>query len=142
MKAFKRSCADIARLLRREPWWAEFWSALTAIAWGALSSLHDPWPSMQVLLRLEDERFWHSAGMGLGVMQLVFLLSDHRLLRWVGAVALCWFWALLTVGVWAAVPGAPSVGVYAGWCAINATSICRLPRRIRPLPVPAQVRFD
>lgn len=123
----KRCYAELSRLLRREPWWAEFWSALTAIAWGGLSSLTDSWPSMTVLLRLEDERFWHSAGIGLGVVQMMVLISDHRWLRWAGAVALCWFWAVLTLGVWAAVPGAPAVAVYAGWCAINATSICRLP---------------
>ncbi len=131
MRRFRDFFVSLARLMQREPWWAEFWSALTAMAWGALSSLGDSWPSMTVLLRLEDERFWHSAGMGLGMLQMSALLSDNRWLRWISALALCWFWAVLTVGVWAAVPGAPAVAVYAGWCAINATSICRLPLWVR-----------
>ena len=120
------------RVLRREPWWAEFWSAATAIGWaatsfGAARDMGD-WPSMQVLLRLGGEGFWNLAGMGLGLAQVVFLLMDRRWLRWAAAVLMCWFWAVLTVGVWAAVPGSPGVAVYAGWCGINVFSILRLVR--------------
>jgi len=120
-------------LFRREPWWAEAWSALTALAWSAMSwgSMENVavWPSMQVLLRLGDDRTWHLLAGSLGLAQLAFLAMDRRWLRWAGAVAGCWFWAVLTVGIWVAVPGAPSAAVYAGWCGINAFSILRLLRR-------------
>ncbi len=121
---------SVRQIFRHEPWWAEFWSACTAMLWGGLS-LHSPvvpWPSMQVLLRLGDDRFWSLIGFGLGAMQLAFLLADHRWLRWAGAVALCWFWAVLTLGVWVAMPGAPGTAIYAGWCGINVFSILRLLR--------------
>ena len=133
MKCFDR----IWRLLQREPWWAELWSAVTALAWaglgwGSTSGITfdlDAWPSMQVLLRLGGDQFWHSAAAVLGIAQLLFLALDRRWLRWMAAVAGGWFWAVLTLGVWAAVPWAPAVAVYAGWCGVNVISILRLPHR-------------
>ncbi len=131
--ALYRAAQTVPRVFRREPWWAEFWSALTALAWAGLSWGNandlDAWPSMQVLLRLGGERTWHLLAGGLGLAQLLFLLVDYRWLRWGGAVAGCWFWAVLTLGIWVAVPWAPGVAVYAGWCGINAFSILRLLRR-------------
>lgn len=129
MKGYDR----IWHLLRREPWWAEFWSAITALAWAGLGwdtvwDL-DAWPSMQVLLQLGGDRFWHAAAAALGVAQLLFLALDSRWLRWAAAVAGGWFWAVLTLGVWVAVPWAPAVAVYAGWCGINTFSVLRLLRR-------------
>lgn len=120
-------------LFRREPWWAEAWSAVTALGWAALSwfSVQDlgALPSMQVLLQLGNDRTWHLLAGGLGLAQLAFLAVDRRWLRWAGAVAGCWFWGVLTLGVWAAVPGGPAAAVYAGWCGVNAFSIARLLRR-------------
>lgn len=126
---FRQALGAAGRVLRREPWWAEFWSAATAIAW-SMSAFRgvEAWPSMQVLLQLGGEPFWHAAGLGLGLAQLAFLLADRRALRWCGAVAMCWFWAVLTLGVWAAVPGSPGVAVYAGWVGANVFSILRLVR--------------
>lgn len=119
-------------IFRREPWWAEFWSAATAMAWAGLSWISTDnlavWPSMQVLLRIGDDRFWHVVAFGLGAGQVAFLVADHRWLRWIAALALCWFWAVMTIGVWMAVPWAPTVVVYGGWCGINVFSILRLLR--------------
>ena len=114
---------------RREPWWAEFWSGMTAIGWGALGvAASGVWPSMSVLAQLGGAAFWEQAALVLGAMQLAFLVVDKRWLRWVGAAALAWFWAVLTLGIWAAVPGTPGVAVYAGWCGINLYSSVRLLR--------------
>ena len=131
-----RALRFLAAIFRREPWWAEFWSGATAISWAGLSymsveQLRD-WPSMRVLTEIGGDRFWHSAGIGLGLSQLVFLLLNERWLRWGAAVLQCWFWAVLTLGVWQAVPWAPGVAVYAGWCGINLFSILRLLRRSGP----------
>ena len=135
MRVFERTFRAVSRVFQREPWWAEFWSAATAIAWSAVSladaDAMGAWPSMLVLLQLGGDRFWHAMGMGLGVAQLAFLLLDQRWLRWSAAVAMCWFWAVLTLGVWAAVPGSPGGAVYAGWCGINLFSILRLTRPTR-----------
>ena len=130
---------QLASLLRgcravfwREPWWAEFWSAATALAWSYLSYVSRldlaQWPSMQVLTDVADGRAWHAIAMGLGVAQLLFLLLDQRWMRWGIAIAMCWFWGVLTLGVWAATPWAPGVAVYAGWCGTNVFSILRLIR--------------
>ena len=122
----------LRRLLGRETWWAEFWSACTTILWAALSYAEDSrlrhWPSMRVLLELGDDRFWHLLGFGVGLLQIVCLASDRRWLRWGAALTQGWFWAVLTVGVWAATPWSPAVAVHAGWCAINVLSVLRVPR--------------
>lgn len=132
MRGFDIVLRRAVLIFRREPWWAEFWSGATALAWATASyASTDPlamWPSMQVLLQIGGDGLWHALGLGLGLAQLGFLVADHRWLRWGAALAMCWFWAVLTLGVWAAVPGAPGVVVYAGWCGINVFSILRLVR--------------
>ena len=124
---------SVARMLAREPWCVEFWSAWTTMLWAGFSyaeveRLRD-WPAMRVLLQLGDERFWHMLGFGLGLLQIVGLACGPRWLRWGAALALCWFWAVLTVGVWAAAPWSPVVPVHAGWCAVNVFSVLQ---RLRP----------
>lgn len=132
MRAFDGLVRSATIIFHREPWWAEFWSALTAVLWSSLSFASMGalryWPSMRVLTELGGDRFWHVAGVTMGAMQLLFLLWDQRWLRWGAAVGLCWFWGVLTLGVWVATPWAPAVAVYAGWCGINLFSILRLLR--------------
>lgn len=127
--------AFLRDILRREIWWAEFWSGMTALGWAWLSyaSVEDLayWPSMHVLVQIGNDRFWHVIAFGLGISQLVFLMFNHRGLRWGAALLMCWFWGVLTLGVWVATPWAPGVAVYAGWCGINVFSILRL---LRPFP--------
>ena len=127
--AFRPLRAGAALLWRREPWWAELWSGLTAVGWGATGvAATGVWPSMAVLARLGGVGFWEAAGLGLGCVQLALLAADARWLRWAGEAGMAWFWGVLTLGVWVAVPGAPAVAVYAGWCGINLYSSVRLLR--------------
>lgn len=132
MRAFSGFIQGASSIFRREPWWAEFWSAMTAVMWSLLSSVSMGalryWPSMRVLTELGGDRFWHVAGVAMGAMQFLFLLYDQRWLRWGAAIGMCWFWGVLTLGVWVATPWAPAVAVYAGWCGINLFSILRLLR--------------
>lgn len=132
MRAFDGLVRSATAIFHREPWWAEFWSALTAVLWSLLSFASmgalGYWPSMRVLTELGGDRFWHVTGVAMGTMQLLFLLWDQRWLRWGAAVGLCWFWGVLTLGVWVATPWAPAVAVYASWCGINLFSILRLLR--------------
>lgn len=122
----------IRRVFWRSPWAAELASASTAVLWAVLSLVApgdmEAWPSMHVLLRLAPDGVWQAAGLVLGVSQLVFLVGDWRWARWGMALAMGWFWALLTLGVWVAVPWAPAAAVYAGWCGINLFSVARLLR--------------
>ena len=130
--AFRRGAE---RVLALEPWWAEFWSASTAVLWAGFSyagaaRLQD-WPSMRLLLELGDERFWHLLVFGLGFCQIVSLACDRRWWRWAMALAQGWFWGVLTLGMWAATPWSPAVAVYAGWCVSNVFSVLRLLRPLR-----------
>ena len=132
MRVFDGLRRHVLLALSREPWWAEFWSAATAALWAGLSyssveRLED-WPSMQVLVEIGDDRFWHRLGFGLGFVQLVALACNGRWLRWGSALTQGWFWGVLTLGVWAATPWSPAVAVYAGWCGINVFSALRLLR--------------
>lgn len=126
---------EIRRVLEQEPWWAEFWSAATAVLWAGMTYLSlerfYEWPSVRVLSEIGDGRFWCLLGFGLGFSQVVALAMNRRWARWVVALAQGWFWGVLTLGVWIAEPWSPAVAVYAGWCAINVFSIVRL---LRPLP--------
>lgn len=132
MPALQRMALGARTMFRREPWWAEFWSAIVAVAWSFLSAASrtelSEWPSMQVLTDLADAQVWHLVAAGLGVSQLMYLVLDARWLRWAMAIVMCWFWGVLTAGVWTATPWAPGVAVYAGWCGINVFSILRLVR--------------
>lgn len=125
---------DVRRVLAREPWWTEFWSATTALLWAGMtrSSLNwlYEWPSMRVLSEIGTVRFWWVLGFGLGLCQILALAWDERWARWLVAVAQGWFWGILTLAVWIAAPWSPAVAVYAGWCAINMFSTMRL---LRPL---------
>jgi hypothetical protein len=129
---------ELRRVLDREPWWAEFWSATTALMWAAMtySSLDRfrDWSSMRVLSEIGNDHFWFILGFGLGSSQIAVLAMNRRWARWLMAVAQGWFWGVLTLGVWVATPWSPVVAVYAGWCAINVFSIVRL---LRPMLVSA-----
>jgi hypothetical protein len=132
MYGLRRLLETLLAMVKREPWWAEFWSATTAIVWSAFFVFSPGhfglWPSMRVLTQIADSEAWHVMAAGLGLLQLGFLVCDRRWLRWVAALLVGWFWAILTVGEWAATPWAPSVAVYAGWCGVNVFSVLRLLR--------------
>lgn len=125
--------AHLRLFFKREPWVSELCSALTALGWVSLSYVSRDnlayWPSMKVLLSIGDDRFWHLLGLALGIGQFLFVIFDQWLLRWMASLVLCWFWCVLTLGVWYATPWAPAVAVYAGWGAANLFSVIRLPRR-------------
>ncbi len=133
MKVFRSPLLlHLQRVFWRSPWAAELGGALTAISWAVLSYAAptdmEAWPSMLFLLRLAPDEFWQAAGFSLGFWQLVFLALDSRWGRWGMALALGWFWSLLAMGVWLAVPWAPGVAVYAGWVAVSVFSVLRLLR--------------
>ena len=119
-------------VFKREPWWAEFWSGTTAIMWGILSIFstynRQTWPASIMMEDFGGEMLWNATALIMGVVQIGFLIADHRWLRWTGALVMCWFWAVLTLAVVRIVPGSPTIAVYIGWCGINCFSILRLLR--------------
>ncbi len=83
---------------------------------------------MSYLLRIAGDDTWQLTGLILGIVQFVVLVCDLRWMRWGSAILACWFWSLLTLGVWASVPWAPGTVVYAVWIGVNFFSILRLLR--------------
>lgn len=121
------------RAFRVGYWWAELWSAITAVIWSTVTCLSVQklveCPSMRVLAEIGDDRFWHVLGFGLGLGQAVMLGCDRRWGRWARgmfAVAQGWFWGVLALGMWVATSWSLAVAVYAGWCLLNVASIMRL----------------
>jgi hypothetical protein len=117
----------------------EFWSGFTALSWAGLSVISNErlslWPSMAVLLQICDERTWHVLAFCLGAAQLVFLVFRDGWLRWVTAVLISWFWALLALGLWRAAaisgdaPWLPWAALCAGWSGLNfCRAVLRTPR--------------
>lgn len=123
----------LRRVFDKTPWYAELASAVTAIVWSLVAWVSpddmNTWRSMGFLVRLATDDHIQSIGLFLGAAQFIALISNRRWRRWVASLLMCWFWSLLTVSVWVAVPWAPEVAVYAGWVAVNVCSIMRLLRR-------------
>ena len=122
----------LRRVFWRSPWAAELGCALAAMLWAVLSWAGprdmEAWPSMLFLLRLAPDEFWQAAGLSLGFWQAAFLVLDCRWGRWALALALGWFWSLLTLGVWIATPWAPGAAAYGGWAVVSVFSVLRLLR--------------
>ena len=77
----------LQRLLAKDFWWAEFFSALGLVIW-ALVNMASPRALSQdnfgVLLHIAPERFWEEVALALGGLQIAALASD---ISWARAIA-------------------------------------------------------
>ena len=128
----QRILEHVIAVFSNEPWYAEVFSSLSTLAWGTLTLLKGTdlhaLATMPAITDIVSDDLWGFAAVALGAAQFLALLLDSRRLRWLVALPLCWFWGVLTMVVWSTVPMYPGVAAYAGWCAINAFSVGRLPR--------------
>jgi hypothetical protein len=124
----------LGRLLRREPWWAEFWAGAGCLVWTLWTFLAAVEPGARPTLRLAtslppplaDERFWQASGAVLGLIQVASLLADHRRARRAASFLGSWWWTTLFLALLLADPGAPAMALYAVMAAINLVSLVRL----------------
>ncbi len=117
-------------LLNREPWWAEVWAAIATLGWAMTSTTtasSQP-QSFRVLVELADTSVWEATGFLLGSAQLLVLLTDSRPWRRLVCFLASWWWMMLLLALLLAVPGAPSLALYAVMAAVNLFSLVRLRR--------------
>ena len=124
------ACDHARLLLRREPWWAEWWAGIATLAWALWSWLSpiglDDKPAWAVLVALMNEGWWQATGATLGAVKLIILLLDHRTARRLSCFFGLWWWSLLTLAVLSVDTSAPSAALYAVFGAINLYSLARL----------------
>jgi hypothetical protein len=106
--------------LGHEPWWAEVYSSIATILWGITV-----WTNLIDLTK----SVWGMVAISCGMTQLVAVLINFRLIRWVACLFCVGFWSLLTNTVWASGYQGPGLAVYAAWILPSAGSILRLLRR-------------
>jgi hypothetical protein len=120
-------------IFEREPWWAEWWSAVVVSCYTAASvfapSEVDARPAFEVLYEVGTPFFWEVTGLILGISQMVALLADWRRMRWGMAIFLCIWWGVHSVAVYSADPHARIVIFYLAFTGINLFSILRLLKR-------------
>ncbi|QDJ10630.1 Hypothetical protein HVPorG_03562 [Roseomonas mucosa] len=124
----------LGRLLRREPWWAEFWAGAGCLVWTLWTFLAAVEPGARPTFRLAislplplaDERFWQASGAVLGLIQVASLLADHRRARRAASFLGSWWWTTLFLALLLADPAAPAMALYAVMAAINLVSLVRL----------------
>jgi hypothetical protein len=132
----QRIPAYLISIFRREPWWAEFWSASFAIGWAAVffCTKADTFgqSALWFLSRAHGGAGWACYSLFAGLAQMTFLLWNRRLLRWCAAIVMGWFPWMIALSLALEPQITPSIAVYGGWAGINTFSVLRLLRREPP----------
>lgn len=131
VSVIERALRHLSALFRREPWWAELWSAAAAILWAiwvlfAGSDLTHG-DAYRVILGFADEAVWIASGMMLGLLHIVTVLTDLRPVRRLACGLAAWWWSVLLLSMFLMVPRAPGLALFAIMVAINMVSMVRLP---------------
>lgn len=117
-------------VFKREPWWAEFWSALACLSWGAYSMYLPTRMEMRyqldVLTQLASGTFWEVTAMCLGTTQFIALIWNERLVRWAVALVASWWWSMHFVAFLAVDPQARTVVFFVIFALLNLLSVARL----------------
>lgn len=128
----KEMLDSIKLILSREPWWAEFWSAVASLFWVILSMYNegatDKYYLYFQLSLLVNPQFWEFTGLLIGLFQMAALLLSSKKLRWAAAFLASWWWIFLSVSLFVNFATAPSLALYAVFACINLFSMIRLAR--------------
>lgn len=122
-------------LLRREHWWAEFYSALVVMLWAIqnwmlpqdLSAVS----SFKFIVSVGPDRFWEGAAISVGLIQLSALMCDWRMARLCAAFFTCWFYCFLQFGIMQANHESQLLPFIAGYVGINLFAIIRATWNLR-----------
>lgn len=113
--------------LRREPWWVEVLSGSLAAGWAAhVLAFHAKlaaMPSYAVIGRFLPDQGWALTGLLGGVLQVAAVALDLQRARAAAAAAMGCFWLLLADGLCTALPGSPTVVLFAGLGVVDAVAL-------------------
>lgn len=120
--------------LKREPWWAELWSAIAVIAWTVASnnSTHLTYyhPANVQLELIRSKLFWEASGIAIGIFQLISVVNDKIIYRWTAALIVSWWWMFLVVAILKNDVNPPGLTLYFVFVAINLFSMIKLSRTL------------
>ncbi len=129
--------ADVINHLRvmfsREPWWAEFWSAIACVGWSTISissyqSLSDR-PALAVLSMIASPKVWEVGGLFIGFFQFSALMTGCTFGRGTASFVAGWWWFFLTLAITMQDSSAPSIALYAVFGGINIFSMLKMAGR-------------
>ncbi len=119
----------VLALLRREHWWAEFWSGVVAVIWGTWNLVYPSTPislpSYVNIYSVQPAAFWEVVAVVFGMVQLITLVYDHRWPRALSALLSSWFYSCISIGFLLATPVPIGWAFCAGWVGVNAFAIVR-----------------
>jgi len=114
-----------------EPWWAEWWSAVIALAWclynaTGVSGLEALAP-YQAVTEIVPSGYVYLFASIVPVMQALALRLDRRPARLALCAIMAWWWGFITLAIIFLAPvSTPAVPMYAGMACINLNSLWRL----------------
>jgi hypothetical protein len=124
---------QVITILTREPWWAEFWSALAAIGWALVAfSANDVLNERAAFIQLAymaSPIFWEMSGFALGTIQLFALIFANAYGRVCASFFCTWWWTFITLSILLHDPRAPSIALYIVFAAINVFSMLKISAR-------------
>lgn len=135
MNLFRTLASRLSNLIRREHWFAEFWSGTVAVLWAiwnatAGTDLHTSLP-YELITRLLSAGTLESIAVVVGLSQLYFLLYGPWIGRAVSAFVSCWFYSLFLVSFLAADTPQPGTVFVLGWVGVNVFAVVRLTNGFR-----------
>ncbi len=120
----------IARMKDHEPWWAEFWSAVGAIAWCVASIGFSPglerMPAFAFAVAMVPPWSVYVFGLLVPAAQLWAVRADQRHARVVLCAVMSWWWAMLFLGLAIWTDFTPGMVLYAVMSLANAVSVAVL----------------
>ena len=125
----RRFLSYFATLIRREHWWAEFWCALVAMAWGLLNMALTPEKrfdtAFQFLAGLAPAIAWEQIAILTGLCQMIALIVDQNGLRTITAMAQGFLFAVIAISACYGGGFFPNMPLYFGYVGMNAFAIAR-----------------
>ena len=114
-------------MMRREPWWCEFWSAAAALTWAV-------WVLMQpdrlgslllyhVVTDVASDTTWVLFALLIGGFQMIAVFVNHKRNRFAAAFFAGSFWLCLAYGLWLGNPSAPGAALHLIMGALNMASM-------------------
>lgn len=125
-----------SELLRREHWWAEFWSAVVAICW-ALQNTIDPASLSEVeyyqfLTKLMPEWVIELVSFVVGLFQLWALVLGHKTMaRGIAGMLASIVYSFCLISFFMSHDIPPGWVFCAGWVGINVFAIARSAKGLR-----------
>ena len=124
----------LTAILQREHWWAEFWSAVVALMWAAMS-LWQPGiegsPAYYALYASVPRAWMIGIGVAVSVVQIAGLIGNWATLRWVAAAMASWFYMMIFQSFLTDGYVLANIAPWLGYVGANIFVLCRLPFGLR-----------